>query len=75
MRCWSIGLPQRHDIAAELELSGENARVKDRGKGLAQLDTSREKLEIRAAGDAIAIADERAVLPTLVLPNLGDGVG
>jgi hypothetical protein len=49
--------------------------MEDRGKRLAQLDASSEKFEVRATGDAVAIVDEWAVLPTPVLANLGYGIG
>ena len=70
MRGRRVGLPEGHDVAGELELPTENARMKDRGQRFAQLDASPEKLVLRAVADADAVVDERTVLPAFVLANL-----
>ena len=70
----SVGLPERHDVAAELELTGENSCMNDRAQRLAYLDATREKLEVRTVANTRSPVDERAILPALVLSNLSHGI-
>jgi hypothetical protein len=74
MRGRGVSLPEGHEVAAELELTGENAGMNDRTQRLAQLDATREKLEVRAIADTSSPVDERAIFPTLVLSNLSHGI-
>jgi hypothetical protein len=76
LRVWgrSIGLPERHDVAAELELPAKDAGMNDRAERFAKLKAGHKKLIAVAVAQAIAIVDEGAILPAAVVANLGDGI-
>jgi len=74
VRWWCIGLPEGHDVAAVLELAGEDAGMYDGAERFGQLETTPEKFEVRAVAHSGAPIDEWAVLPTPGLANPCDRI-
>ncbi len=69
-----IGLPERHDVGAKLELAAQDACTKRAADGLAHLKAEGEEVEVGAIADSCAAVDERAVFPTPGLPDLGNRI-
>jgi len=70
----SIGLPKRHDVAAELELAAKNTCMKNWRQGPGQLESTPEKLEIGTVSYACSPIDKWAVLPTPCIAYLRDRI-
>ena len=64
MRRGRIGLPEGHDVAAELKLAAEDSRVQNRGKRLAQLKSGPKELVVRAVSDTRSPIDKGADIPS-----------
>jgi len=69
-----VRLPQRLNVAAELKLPAQEPGVNYRCEYLAQLESSPEKLEVRAFAYAGSPIDKRPIFPASPVSDFPDGV-